>query len=135
MSASALEVCKEFWRVMQAIKLAISAVAEKHRLTFQQAIVLLTLHDSGIVGMGTIACHMHCDASNITGLIDRLVTQGYVVRRESLEDRRTKLLELTKQGHAFVKEVHTIIPAQAGMTKLSPQQRDEFMALLKQLNV
>lgn len=135
MSATPLDVCKEFWRVMQVTKRAISAIAEEHHLTLQQAIVLLTLHDNGVIGMGAVACHMHCDASNVTGLIDRLVALGYVVRRELPEDRRTKLLELTPSGRAFVAEVLQAVPQQAGFTQLNSEECDTFMHLLGRLSV
>lgn len=35
---------------------------------------------------------------NVTGIIDRLVTDGLVVRRDDAEDRRAVLVELTARG-------------------------------------
>jgi DNA-binding MarR family transcriptional regulator len=48
--------------------------------------------------MHRLAHHLGCDASNITGIIDRLEARGLVERRVDEEDRRVKNLVLTKQG-------------------------------------
>lgn len=44
-----------------------------------------------------MADHLRCDASNITGLTDRLATRNFVERVPG-EDRRIKLVTLTDQG-------------------------------------
>jgi DNA-binding MarR family transcriptional regulator len=48
--------------------------------------------------MGRLAETLSCDASNVTGLIDRLESRGLVERRPSAEDRRMKVLHLTPAG-------------------------------------
>lgn len=39
---------------------------------------------------------------NVTGIIDRLVEQGLLDRRESQEDRRVLMLRVTKKGEAIL---------------------------------
>lgn len=48
--------------------------------------------------MSEIAAALHCDNSNVTGLIDRLEEKGLVDRQPAEHDRRVKLLELTAKG-------------------------------------
>jgi DNA-binding MarR family transcriptional regulator len=48
--------------------------------------------------MHRLAEHLGCDASNITGIIDRLEARGLVERRVDEADRRVKNLVLTRQG-------------------------------------
>lgn len=48
--------------------------------------------------MRRLAEALSCDASNVTGLIDRLESLGLVQRRPSAEDRRVKVLDLTPAG-------------------------------------
>ncbi len=48
--------------------------------------------------MGELARRLGCDNSNITGIVDRLESRGLIERRPSPEDRRVKLLVLTKKG-------------------------------------
>lgn len=48
--------------------------------------------------MGRLAATLACDASNVTGLVDRLESRGLIVRRASDGDRRVKVLVLTPAG-------------------------------------
>jgi DNA-binding MarR family transcriptional regulator len=48
--------------------------------------------------MGEIANFLHCDPSNVTGIVDNLEEKGMAERRPSPEDRRVKLIELTAAG-------------------------------------
>src|SRR6476661_4258022 len=48
--------------------------------------------------MRRLAQTLSCDASNVTGLIDRLEARGLVERRPSAQDRRVKELRLTSAG-------------------------------------
>ena len=55
--------------------------------------------------MGELAKHMHCDNSNITGIVDRLTERGLVERRAAEGDRRVKLVALTDEGRAIHDEL------------------------------
>lgn len=48
--------------------------------------------------MRRLADTLSCDASNVTGLVDRLESRGLVRRRSSPGDRRVKVLQLTPTG-------------------------------------
>jgi DNA-binding MarR family transcriptional regulator len=48
---------------------------------------------------------MHCDNSNITGIVDRLTERGLVERRAAPGDRRVKLVALTEEGSAIRAEL------------------------------
>jgi DNA-binding MarR family transcriptional regulator len=48
--------------------------------------------------MGEVAEAMSCDASNVTGLVDRLESRGLLQRVPSDADRRVKVLRLTPLG-------------------------------------
>src|SRR3984885_3549717 len=48
--------------------------------------------------MGQLAETLACDASNVTGLVDRLESRGLVRRRPSAADRRVRVLDLTPRG-------------------------------------
>ena len=50
------------------------------------------------VAMGRLAETLGCEASNVTGLVDRLEDRGLVQRRPSPEDRRIKVIQLTPTG-------------------------------------
>lgn len=48
--------------------------------------------------MGRMAELLHCDPSNVTGIVDALEDRDLATRRPSTEDRRVKVIELTAAG-------------------------------------
>ena len=55
--------------------------------------------------MGELAQQMHCDSSNITGIVDRLEERGLVERGAAEGDRRVKLVALTAEGRKLRDEL------------------------------
>jgi DNA-binding MarR family transcriptional regulator len=74
-------------------------------LTTPQMMSLLALEPGRPVPMRDLARHLHCDSSNVTGLVDRLAEQGLVERREAEHDRRVRMLALTDRGGDVREEV------------------------------
>lgn len=48
--------------------------------------------------MSEIATALHCDNSNVTGIVDGLEERGLVLRTTSEQDRRVKPIALTAEG-------------------------------------
>jgi DNA-binding MarR family transcriptional regulator len=48
--------------------------------------------------MSEIAAVLHCDNSNVTGIVDVLEEKGLAIRQPSATDRRVKLIALTAEG-------------------------------------
>ena len=63
-----------------------------------QCHVLHLIEPGRPVPMSRLAETLSCDASNVTGLIDRLESRGLVQRRPLAADRRVKALQLTPVG-------------------------------------
>lgn len=79
-------------------KYAIMQIAEKHNITLMPAMTLCLLEPNMPVPMKTLANFMSCDPSNVTGIVEQLVCEGLVERKESTLDRRIKTVTLTKAG-------------------------------------
>lgn len=76
----------------------------------------------------------HCDASNITGLVDRLERRGLVERRPDPDDRRVTLVHRTSEGNAVrARLVAAAISTLAGLDGLDDQSLHELNALLQRL--
>jgi MarR family transcriptional regulator, lower aerobic nicotinate degradation pathway regulator len=75
------------------------------------------------------------DRSTLGNVIERLETKLYIERKPSREDRRIKLLYLTKAGAALLRDVMPSVDrAQARMLQpLKPPDRKTLLALLTQL--
>ena len=67
-------------------------------LTKLQAQALHVLAHDGPRSMSDLAQTLACDASNFTGLIDRLEARGLVERKSVPSDRRMRMLALTSAG-------------------------------------
>jgi DNA-binding MarR family transcriptional regulator len=81
-----------------------AAAAEE--LTPGHAIALVNLDPDAPRPMGELATIIRCDASYLTGVVDRLEELGLVERQPSAEDRRVKVLVVTDKGriaHARLK--------------------------------
>src|SRR5207302_2413550 len=74
------------------------SAGDEFELSPIQCHVLHLIEPGRPVPMGRLADTLSCDASNVTGLVDRLERRGLVERRPSAEDRRVKVLELTPTG-------------------------------------
>lgn len=83
----------------------VAHVAEEHDLTPSQMQALLHLEPGVQIPMNQLSCKISCDASYITGIVDKLSGLQYIRRQESVLDRRIKTIELTKKGVEFRKKL------------------------------
>jgi MarR family transcriptional regulator, organic hydroperoxide resistance regulator len=73
-------------------------VAQELGLSPKQLHVLHRLAPGIELPMGALAENMYCDASNVTGIVDRLEERGLIERRPDADDRRVKRLAVTEEG-------------------------------------
>ena len=79
-------------------KYAILQIAEDNNITMMPALTLCLLEPGQPVPMKSLATFMSCDPSNVTGIVEQLVIEGLVERKESVYDRRVKIVKLTEKG-------------------------------------
>jgi MarR family transcriptional regulator, organic hydroperoxide resistance regulator len=80
------------------------ALSQEYELSPPQSIVLRLLDEPR--PMGELAQLMHCDNSNLTGIIDRLEERGLVERTQAEGDRRVRLIALTDRGREIREELN-----------------------------
>ncbi len=97
-------------------------------LTVPQAVLLREMEQP--MAMRDVAGRMHCDASNLTGIVDRLESRGLVERRPRAGDRRVKELVLTEKGRRIRAEVVAVIDRTPGISDLSSQEQATLHRLL-----
>lgn len=85
-----------FWQMRPRL----ARVAGEFGLSPPQLFALKTLDPDNPVPMSTLASALHCDNSNVTGLVDGLESQGLVERRPGEHDRRVRMLVVTERGAA-----------------------------------
>jgi len=98
MSKEANEAWGLFMQVFLSQKARFFSVAAELDLAPMQAHALRLLEPGETLPMSALAEELHCDASNVTGIVDRLEARGLIERRSAPEDRRKKLLAVTPAG-------------------------------------
>lgn len=104
-------------------------------MTFMQYRVLMSLDK----GMGNTASELaRCvgyDGGAMTRLVDKLVDQGYVLRKACEHDRRVSRLSLTERGREAVKPIREIANDLVcrALSDLSPNEQETLRSLLKRV--
>ncbi len=74
----------------------------EHGVTAAQSFVIFDVMDHEGTSVKDIAARIQLDSPAVTGLIDRLVKEGLVERKEDPEDRRSLKIYLTPKGRVLV---------------------------------
>lgn len=124
------------FRRMQQI--AVSIFMEECRafdLTPVQYAALIAIHTHPGIDATRLSAVIAFDRSTLGSVIERLQAKDYVERKPAPEDKRIKLLYLTKSGAAILREIIPAVErAQARMLEpLKPADRKTLMGLLVQL--
>ncbi len=81
--------------------------------------------------MRAIADVLTCDASNMTGIADRLEERGLVERTTDATDRRVKLLQITEAGRAVLASIDAPLSSElSGLGSLTDDERAQLADLL-----
>jgi len=132
MSNDASEAWSLLFRLFVAQRGRVPQVAAEFELSPMQAHVLRLLEPGEPLPMRTLARKLCCDASNVTGVIDRLEERGLVQRTAAPADRRVRMLVVTDTGLAVRRRMlKRLSEAPEPIARLS---RDDQRALREILN-
>jgi DNA-binding MarR family transcriptional regulator len=134
MDVTPQQLSDEIMRLINNFKADFDKVAEGCHLTKVQLFALQAINYKDEIPMGQMADALHCDPSNVTGIVDRLVNHGLIVREESPKDRRTKIIRLTEKGKAFVGQIKAEMPVRMGCDQMTAPDRSNLCSLLRKLN-
>ena len=110
------------------------SLAAELELSPAQCHVLHQIEPGRPIPMGRLAETLACDASNVTGLVDRLESRGLVRRRAAAADRRVKVLELTPAGERLRAEMLRHMTGQPlPLASLTADERRALVGLLERL--
>lgn len=113
-------------------KYAIMQIAEDNHITLMPAMTLCLLEPHQPVPMKSLSSFMSCDPSNITVIVEQLVHEGLVDRKESAQDRRVKTVELTEKGLALRDKFLEITTSTRlpHLDQLSAAETEQLIAIL-----
>jgi DNA-binding MarR family transcriptional regulator len=124
------------FRRMQQIAVAIFVEeCRAYDLTPVQFAALVAIQTHPGIDATRLSAVIAFDRSTLGNVIERLETKQYIERKPSPEDKRIKLLYLTRAGAALLRQIMPSVErAQARMLQpLKPSDRKLLVALLTQL--
>lgn len=77
-------------------------------LSKQEIFILMLVERSGEIIMSKVAEYVNVSMSTATGIVDRLVKNGYLERNRSESDRRVVMIKLTEKAKQVVNEIKSI---------------------------
>ena len=128
------EIVDLVWQLVGEMHQHFQARIEELGLSPPQAMALRGLDPDDPVAMRELACRLRCDASNITGIVDRLEAKGLVERRVAVRDRRVKTLVFTAKGRAVRRRLEAaLLDESPPVARLTPAEQRELRALLRRI--
>jgi DNA-binding MarR family transcriptional regulator len=124
------------FRRMQQIAVAIfMEECRSFDLTPVQYAALIAIHTHPGIDATRLSAVIAFDRSTLGNVIERLEAKKLIERKPSAQDKRVKLLYLTKAGATLLRDITSSVDrAQARMLQpLRPADRKALMALLSQL--
>lgn len=121
-------------RLFFAQRANLPSLAAELELSPAQCHLLHLIEPDRPVPMRHLAETLACDASNVTGLVDRLESRGLLRRQASAADRRVKVMVLTPAGarvRALV--VQRMATPPAAVRRLSARDQRDLIRLLERL--
>jgi DNA-binding MarR family transcriptional regulator len=100
--------------------------------SFSQVKLMFLLEDGREHSIKETAAHLGLSLPAASRAVDGLIGKGYVVRRESAEDRRSRLIALTADGREVVEKVlqARLRTLEAFAEELTPEEREGLAAAL-----
>jgi MarR family transcriptional regulator, organic hydroperoxide resistance regulator len=127
----------EAWSLLQTLMFDVQrprflTLCSEFDMTPPQLMTLRRLAADEPVPTSEVAKWLACDASNVTGIVDRLEARGLVERRAAPGDRRVKMLALTDAGAALRDEIgrRMAVPPEP-LTDLSPADQRALRDILR----
>ena len=130
-----LRFMQVLWAVVQGLEQTSKRMRARIGVTGPQRLVLRVVGLFPGLSAGDLATILHVHPSTLTGVLQRLVAQGLLVRADDSRDRRRAVLHLTKRGaRANATRKATVESAVAdALGGVSRQDRESARRVLERL--
>jgi DNA-binding MarR family transcriptional regulator len=129
------EIVEHLFALVERLRGEFEAAVARFELSVAQAKALRYLAQAGPVPMRELAGGLHCDASNVTGIVDRLEQRGLVSRQITPHDRRVKSLVVTRDGALLARKVWShVLDRTAVLDGLTEEEHLVLLVLLRRLD-
>jgi MarR family 2-MHQ and catechol resistance regulon transcriptional repressor len=123
------------WKASRSVERAAHASIEAAGLGLTDFAILEALLHKGPLPVNAFREKVLLSSGSMTAAIDRLEKAGFVERRSTKEDRRTRLVHLTAKGRKQIEPVFARHrrDMEEAFACLNPTQRDVLGAMLRKL--
>jgi DNA-binding MarR family transcriptional regulator len=106
-----------------------SLVHEGMDLTYNQYKTLLTIADRGECSLGDLARELEVAMSSASQMVDRLVGEGLIERRQDAANRRQVVIRLTPEGQTLIARLqqNIIEGYRKVLDRMSEQEQEELV--------
>jgi DNA-binding MarR family transcriptional regulator len=127
-----MELCP---RIARSIAHQESDHLSQGKITLPQFWALDHLYRNGPGTMTELSRFLKISRAATTGLIDRLLIQKLIVRKEDKSDRRVVRIEITSRGYHIIKNIHRQKHLNFAriFSKISPADRAEYLRILERI--
>jgi DNA-binding MarR family transcriptional regulator len=137
-SAGHLSTENDLWLLLIEFALSQKAwwteVCSTQDLTPVQGLALRLLNPGTPMAMNVLADTLACDASNVTGVVDKLEARGLIARQADESDRRVKMLVVTDKGREVRHKLFVEAAKPPAMIAALPRElRDQMSGVLRSL--
>jgi len=130
------EILSSLRRINRAINLHSRALLLRCGLTGPQLIVLRQLNRDGQIPIGCLAKNVSLSQATVTGIIERLVNRGLVVKARDPEDRRRMLVSCTEAGRQTAETAPSVLQERfvGQLAQLEDWERHQMLAALLRIS-
>lgn len=122
------------FKLFRLMRAHFEAICAEFGLSPAQGQALIELDPTRPRGMGLLAGRLGNDASNVTGIVDRLEARGLVERRVAENDRRVKTLVVTREGKTLRERfVARLKDAPSPITALEEEDQRVLRTILRRV--
>lgn len=129
-------------RLLQSTRKLETELRERLRLEFNitlprfDVLAALFRKPEGML-MSELSRYLVVSNGNVTGIIDRLVADGMVMRTQRKGDRRTSIVRLTSQGREDFDKMATVHEVWVNelLSDISPEEAENLTQMLEQIKV
>ena len=136
--ADAMAAVTSIMRAQQLLLAELDSLLRPHRLSFAryEALILLTFSRRGALPLRVIGERLMVHPTSVTNTINRLVSQGLVVRRPTPRDGRGTLAEITELGRELAaRATADLMAARFGMGGYRTGELGQLFTLLRGLRL
>ena len=129
------EIVASIRRIIRAIDLQSRRLQDRHKLTGPQLATLREAHKVGQPSISALARAVHLSQPTVSGIVSRLERRGLIARRRSEGDRRSVVIEVTKEGLDVLDAAPSLLQERfrAELARLDDWERHWMLSALKRI--